>query len=67
MAWKSSSYLELDICEQWHYLLAEHPNVCAVANTACRTSGEAKTQLHKITEQAIWLKKVIPSIGFFFI
>lgn len=40
-----------------------------MANTACciwiNTSGEVETQLHKITEQAIWLEKVTPSVGSF--
>ena len=42
-------------------LLAEQGGVCAVANTTCctwiNTSGEVETQLHKITEQATWLKR----------
>ena len=52
------------------YLLAEQGGVYAVANTTCctwiNTSGKAETQLHKITEQATWLKKVTPSMGSFF-
>ena len=43
-----------------NYVLAEQGGVCAVVNTTCyawiNTSGEAETQLHKITEQATWLK-----------
>lgn len=39
------------------YLLAEQGDICAVANTTCCTSwGEGETQLHKVTNQAIWLK-----------
>lgn len=48
-------------------LLAEQEGVYAVANTTYRTwintSGEVETQLYKITEQATWLKKVMPLVG----
>lgn len=41
-----------------------------MANTICytciNTSGEVETQLHKITEQAIWTKMVTPSSGSYF-
>ena len=42
------------------YLLAEQGSVYALASTTCCpmvTSEEAETQLHKIMEQVIWLKK----------
>ena len=46
------------------YLLAEQGGVCAVVNTTCCTwidiCREVETQLHKIIEQATWLKKVTP-------
>lgn len=52
------------------YLSAEHRGECIVANTTwctwINTSGEAKTQLHKTTERASWLKKVTPSLRLFF-
>ena len=39
--------------------------MCSMANTTCctwiDTSGKVDTQLHKITEQATWLKKMTPS------
>lgn len=41
-----------------------------MANITCcawiNISGEAETQLHKVTEQATWLTKVISSTGSFF-
>lgn len=37
----------------------------ATRYTRIDPSGEAETQLRKITEQASWLKKVIPSMGSF--
>ena len=52
------------------YLLAEQRGVCAAANASCDTwinvSGEAKTQLPKITVQATRLQKVTPSAESFF-
>ena len=52
------------------YLLADQGGFCAEANATCCTwvnaSGEVETQLHKITEQATWLKKATPSLGSFF-
>lgn len=51
------------------YLLAEQAGVCAMANTICCTwiaiSGETGTQLHNITEQTSWLKKVPLTMGVF--
>ena len=53
-----------------YYLLAEQGDVCAVANTTCytwsNTSGEVETQLHKVSEQGSWFKKVTTSVGSFF-
>lgn len=37
----------------------------ATRYTRIDPSGEAETQLRKITKQASWLKKVIPSMGSF--
>lgn len=52
------------------YLLAQQEGISAVAQTTCctwiNTSGKMETQLHKITEQATWFKKVIPSTRSFF-
>ena len=52
------------------YLLSEHGGVCVVTNTTwyicINTFGKAETQLHKIPEQAAWLKRVTPSLGSFF-
>lgn len=43
------------------YLVTEQGVVCAVTNTTCQawltTSGEVESQLHKITEQALWFKR----------
>ena len=47
------------------YLLTEQ-GVSPVVNTNCYTFGKVETQLHKITEQATWLKKVAPSMSLFF-
>ena len=47
------------------YLLTEH-GVYAVVSTNCCTFGKVETQLHTITEQATWLKKVTPSMSLFF-
>ena len=51
------------------YLLAEQGGACAMANTTCwnwiNTSGEIETQLHKITEQGTWLKKLTPFFDLF--
>lgn len=51
-------------------LLAKQGDVCAVAKSTCYTqiniSREVDIQLHKITEQASWLKKVTSSKGSFF-
>ena len=44
------------------YLLTEQ-GVSPVVNTNC---WKVETQLHKITEQATWLKKVAPSMSLFF-
>lgn len=48
-------------------LLAEQEGVYAVANTTyctlINTFGEVEIQLHKITEQATWLKKVMALVG----
>lgn len=51
------------------YLLAEQGGVWAVVNiTHCtwiNTSREIETQLHKLTEQDTWLKKMTPSVRSF--
>lgn len=39
----------------------------AVIDNWITTSGEVKTQLHKVTKQAIWLKKMTSSMGVFII
>ena len=48
-------------------ILTEQQGVCVVANTTYCTqidnSEEVETQLHKITEQATWVKKGTPSTG----
>ena len=47
------------------YLLTER-RFYAVVSTNCCTFGKVETQLHTITEQASWLKKVTPSMSLFF-
>lgn len=51
-------------------LLTEQGGVCVVTNISwymyINTFGKGETQLHKITEQASWLKRVTPSPGSFF-
>lgn len=53
-----------------NYLLAEQEAVSVIANTICctwvNTCREVETQFHKITEQAIWMKKATLLMGFFF-
>ena len=52
------------------YLLGQPGGICAMASITCYTwidtSMEGETLLHKITEQASWLKRVTPSLGSFF-
>lgn len=59
----SVATVDLDNRTDFGYLLAEHGGV----NTTCcawiSTSSKVEAQLHKITEQATWLKKVTPSTG----
>lgn len=49
------------------YLLGQPGGVCALASITCYTwmdtSMEGETPLHKITEQASWLKRLTPSMG----
>lgn len=49
------------------YLLGQPGGVCALASITCYTwmdtFMEGETPLHKITEQASWLKRLTPSMG----
>lgn len=49
------------------YLLGQPGGVCALPSITCYTwmdtSMEGETPLHKITQQASWLKRLTPSMG----